>query len=68
MRRGDLVQWASSQLDPIEAFATSGTSKGNAFSISRFTAAATLAAEILALKHDHIRRAYDSYRESLASG
>lgn len=30
--------------------------------------AATLAAEILALKHDHIRRAYDAYRESLASG
>lgn len=30
--------------------------------------AATLAAEILALSHDDIRRAYDKYRESLASG
>ena len=30
--------------------------------------AAMLAAEILALKHDDIRRAYDKYRESLASG
>jgi 5-(carboxyamino)imidazole ribonucleotide mutase len=30
--------------------------------------AATLAAEILALKHDGIRKAYDAYRESLASG
>jgi 5-(carboxyamino)imidazole ribonucleotide mutase len=30
--------------------------------------AATLAAEILALSHDDIRRAYDAYRDSLASG
>ena len=30
--------------------------------------AATLAAEILALSHDDIRRAYDKYRESLRSG
>jgi phosphoribosylaminoimidazole carboxylase PurE protein len=30
--------------------------------------AAMLAAEILALKHDHIRREYDAYRDSLASG
>ena len=30
--------------------------------------AATLAAEILALKHDDIRARYDKYRESLASG
>ncbi|MBI2723478.1 MAG: 5-(carboxyamino)imidazole ribonucleotide mutase [Chloroflexi bacterium] len=30
--------------------------------------AATLAAEILALKHDRIRAAYDAYRESLAGG
>jgi 5-(carboxyamino)imidazole ribonucleotide mutase len=30
--------------------------------------AATLAAEILALKHDEIRAAYDAYRESLAGG
>jgi 5-(carboxyamino)imidazole ribonucleotide mutase len=30
--------------------------------------AATLAAEILALKHDDIREAYDAYRESLAGG
>ena len=30
--------------------------------------AATLAAEILALSHDNIRRAYDAYRESLTSG
>jgi 5-(carboxyamino)imidazole ribonucleotide mutase len=30
--------------------------------------AATLAAEILALKHDDIRAKYDAYRESLAAG
>lgn len=30
--------------------------------------AATLAAEILSLKHDHIRAAYDAYRESLSAG
>jgi 5-(carboxyamino)imidazole ribonucleotide mutase len=30
--------------------------------------AATLAAEILSLKHEDIRRAYDDYRASLASG
>jgi 5-(carboxyamino)imidazole ribonucleotide mutase len=30
--------------------------------------AATLAAEILSLKHEDIRRAYDEYRASLASG
>jgi 5-(carboxyamino)imidazole ribonucleotide mutase len=30
--------------------------------------AATLAAEILSLKHEDVRRAYDAYRESLASG
>ena len=30
--------------------------------------AATLAAEILALKHDDIRAKYDAYRESLGSG
>jgi 5-(carboxyamino)imidazole ribonucleotide mutase len=30
--------------------------------------AALLAAEILALKHDDIRRAYDDYRRQLASG
>jgi 5-(carboxyamino)imidazole ribonucleotide mutase len=30
--------------------------------------AATLAAEILALKHDDIRKAYDAYRASLATG
>jgi 5-(carboxyamino)imidazole ribonucleotide mutase len=30
--------------------------------------AATLAAEILALKHDHVRKAYDAYRDALSSG
>ena len=30
--------------------------------------AAYLAAEILALKHDDVRRAYDDYRSALASG
>lgn len=30
--------------------------------------AATLAAEILSLKHDDVRRAYDDYRESLGAG
>jgi 5-(carboxyamino)imidazole ribonucleotide mutase len=29
---------------------------------------ALLAAEILALKHDHVRRAYDDYRKRLAEG
>ncbi len=30
--------------------------------------AALLAAEILALKHEDVRRAYDDYRRGLASG